>query len=666
MEREKRTSICDVGPLLRRCRAGYSHYRVGSPRLASDVAMNERLVLLLAAALFASSACTSEESQPVSETDPPTGGGGSGGSGGGGGSVVGGCPPGTTTADDETCVPAGVPADGCGEGFEALDGGCTPILPGDPCGDGLIAVPGETECREVTPCGQGTWGDIPTGPNTQFVDGAYPGMDSDGTEARPWTTVQAGVSAAAAGEVVAVAAGSYDETVIIAAYPVRLIGRCPAMVELATANGNGSDSGIYIDGAAPGTEVRSLAISSPGLGVYVHGAADVLLEDLWIHDTDFWGLHVDSAVKAGSATIRNVLVERALNGGIVVLGAEVTAERVAVRNTRRELGGAASGVTVQDIGDNNRASLTVRDSYIVQSNGVGAYVGGADLVFERTAIVDSRPALGALVSGMGILQQDAPEHPVGTLTLRQTVIETSRYLGIYISGGDATIENSTIRGVTPDPNNGAGHGIGIEDQLETGRPSNVGISRSLVELSTEVGVSVFGSDVTIDATIIRATATTPKVEWFGRGVHIQNGATDPTRRSAVHINDSSIEGNSEAGVLVTISDLWMDHSAITDTLPLPSKGLGDGLLVFGNGGETNAEITNCLIARSARAGVAVFGGNLILESNAIECNPIAIGTEVYQNSEPVLVDDGGNACACDGVEGTCRAQQSSLAPPDAL
>jgi len=626
--------------------------------------MNHRLALLFATVLFASSACTSE-SQPISKTEP-TGGGGSGGGGVGGGGT--GCPPGTTTEDDGSCTPAGVPADACGEGFEAIDGGCVTIMPDEPCGEGLIAVPGDTTCREIAPCGQGTWGNIPTEANTQFVDGAYLGTDNDGTETRPWSTVQAGIDAAEEDAVVAIAAGSYAEPLFVTAYAVRLMGRCPTMVEIAI--DNGVDGGVFIGGAASGAEVRGVAITSPGMGVYVHGAADVVLEDLWLHDIGFWGLHVDSTASLGSVTIRNVLVERARSGGIVSLGAEAIVERVAVRDTRADLGSAASGVTAQDIWDGHRASMTVRQSFITASLGVGAYVGGADLIFERTAIIDSHVSLGAQVSGMGILQQDAPGHPASTLTLRQTVVEQSRYVGVYISGGMATLENSTIRDVTPHNKVGAGHGVGIEGHVDTGMPSTVEMRHCLVERATETGVSVYGSDLTMAATWVRATAMNEK-NLFGRGVSVQNGSVDSTRRSAVHVDDSRIEESHEAGMVVRRSDLWLDHSAVTDTYPLPTKGLGDGVIVFGHGSgssgaETNAEITNSLIARSARVGIAVFGGNLTLGGNTIQCNPIAIGAEVYQNSEPILVDDGGNACACDGVETSCRAQQSSLTPPEVL
>jgi len=170
-----------------------------------------------------------------------TGSGGAGGTAGAGACAAGEaldsgggcCAAGETVLDAGGCRPAGIAPNECAAGFLADDrAGCEPVLPGEPCPKGLMAVPGDTTCREVAPCGMGSWGDIPTEASTQHVDGSYAVGDSDGTAAKPWTTIQAAVDAAAPGAIVAVAAGSYIEDVTVDAKPVRLWGRCPAQVEI--------------------------------------------------------------------------------------------------------------------------------------------------------------------------------------------------------------------------------------------------------------------------------------------------------------------------------------------------------------------------------------------------------------------------------------------------
>src|SRR5262245_27391833 len=163
------------------------------------------------------------------------------------------CPPGEWQRDGE-CIPAGVPPDGCAPGFvHDGDRGCEAILPA-PCPPGLMAVPGETTCREVAPCAASTWGDIPTDPSTQYVDASYAGMDSDGTALKPWTTIQTAVDAAVTGATIAIAAGSYVGDVIVSGKSVRLWGVCPALVEIV---GTGAQIGAVqmVYPQAGGTEV---------------------------------------------------------------------------------------------------------------------------------------------------------------------------------------------------------------------------------------------------------------------------------------------------------------------------------------------------------------------------------------------------------------------------
>lgn len=124
----------------------------------------------------------------------PTGTGGSGGAAA--------CAPGEVELGGGGCRAAGVPEDACGQGFEPDGrGGCNPILPAETWWRGQLAVPGDAVCRTVAPCAAGVWGDVPVDATTQHVSAAYTGGGSDGTAARPWTTIQEGVAAAAAGAV---------------------------------------------------------------------------------------------------------------------------------------------------------------------------------------------------------------------------------------------------------------------------------------------------------------------------------------------------------------------------------------------------------------------------------------------------------------------------------
>src|SRR5690606_184412 len=135
------------------------------------------------------------------------------------------CPPGTWP-EGGACREAGVSPDGCAPGF-VHDGahGCAAIL-ADGCPAGQMPVLGEPGCQPIAACGEGAWGAIPVDGATVHVDASYAGGGSDGSAARPWTRIGEAVASAAPGALVAVAAGTYHEAVVLDR-PVRLWGRCP-------------------------------------------------------------------------------------------------------------------------------------------------------------------------------------------------------------------------------------------------------------------------------------------------------------------------------------------------------------------------------------------------------------------------------------------------------
>ncbi len=260
----------------------------------------------------------------------------------------GGCAPGHLLDDQDECQPAGVPAEWCGEGFESDgDFGCRAILPATPCESSLMALPGETTCREVAPCGDGTWGDIPTEGNTQFVDESYTLGDADGTQAKPWPTVVEAVAAADPGAIVAIAAGSYVGEVDIQNQPVRLWGRCPSLVEIVGAGNHV----LEIHAGADATEIRDLALtgSISWSAVAVHGSAGVIFDRVWLHDTlgsRGFDITEDSSSATGVILSRS-LVERTRTNAIMVWGAAIDMSDTVVRDTQPSLNsGIARAINV--------------------------------------------------------------------------------------------------------------------------------------------------------------------------------------------------------------------------------------------------------------------------------------------------------------------------------
>ena len=192
------------------------------------------------------------------------------------------CDPPALRLPDGACIRPGIPENGCGGGVEH-DGayGCVPVLRAGSCPPGQLAVPGEESCRGVMECADGTWGSLPIDADTVHVDASDTAADADGMVDRPWPTVAQAIAKAPTGGLVAVAAGQYPASLTIAGAPLRLWGVCPGRVSLV-----GTDDGatLTIGAGADGTEVGGLALTGPGRGLLLGGAANVVVDRVRIHD----------------------------------------------------------------------------------------------------------------------------------------------------------------------------------------------------------------------------------------------------------------------------------------------------------------------------------------------------------------------------------------------
>ncbi|MBW2456415.1 MAG: right-handed parallel beta-helix repeat-containing protein, partial [Deltaproteobacteria bacterium] len=423
-----------------------------------------------------------------------------------------GCPAGELGLEDGSCQPAGGPAELCADGFEPLEQGCEPILPPEPCEPGLMAVPGDTACREVAPCGQGQWGDIPIDGTTEHVDGAYAGGSSDGTADHPWTTISEAITAAAPGALVAIAAGSYAEGLDIAGKPVTLWGVCPAEVEVvgsATAM-----AAVVIRAGADGTEVRSLAIRGDAVGLALSGSQSVVLDRLWMHDNASRGVVVEETLGPTTVTLSGVLLEQNHEVGVYVVGSDATIEGTVVRNTlpRASDQTAGRGINIQHAPNTaERGSVTLHASLLEQNRDAGVYVSGSDAIIEGTVVRNTMPQASNQGGGQGIRIVHGPNTAQrASVTLRASQLEQNHYVGVYVSSSDATIESTTVRSTMPRASDQLG-GNGISSMLDpdTAGRASVTLHASLLEQNHEVGLVVFASDATIEGTVVRNTLPRP-------------------------------------------------------------------------------------------------------------------------------------------------------------
>jgi hypothetical protein len=637
--------------------------------------MAPRALAALASALLIGCGSEDAETGASAGPPPPADAGADAGSEG--------CEPGTRALTDGACLAPGVPADGCGVGFESTgDGACRGVLPEVECDDGQMALLGETSCREVMSCPSGRWGDAADGESTQYVDASYAGTTSDGSEASPWTTIQAAIDAAAPNAAIAVAAGSYAEDLEIAGKAVRLRGRCPGMVEVV---GSGAAlAAIYVKDGAAGTEISGMAVRGGAMGVLVAGSEEVTLERSWITQTGGWGIDVEDSAGASGLTVNSCLIESTLDAGIIVFGAALSVLDTVVREVKPLGGLYGRGIDIEPGSYSHaRAQATLRAVVVSSTRDAGIFVGGSDATIDASLVRDTEVQLSRGIGGYGIwVQHVAAADERGAATITQSVVERSAEAGISIAGADVTIESSVIRdtfGLEDDPQTGMG--VIAVHKAATGDRSTVALRSSVVSTSRSIGVYVLASDGVLESSIVRdilpggpqnplsgrgiAVESEPdgprgllEVRWslvervremgiavlaadgiiedtlvrdveaqvtdgkFGRGINVQIYQDAPHVPASAQVRRCRVERTYEGGVVVLAAQLTMEDTTIVDTRPRPldQRG-GRGVIVQRHPQlDYTADVTlkRCLIQGSHEAGIGVQGGRLLLEDSRVQ------------------------------------------------
>lgn len=620
----------------------------------------------------------------------------------------------------DACTTPGVPADACAEGF-ASDGlaGCAPILPADKCPEGQLAVPGDASCHELMDCGTGPWGAIPVDAATVYVDAAYAGGASDGTEAHPFVTIQEAVDAAPEGGLVAVASGSYVEAVTITSRAVRIHGRCPSMVEVVGIDGEYAS--LYVGGGADGTEVVGLAFTGK-IGVTVSDAAGVVLDRVWIHDVISRGLDVQNGDGPAQATLRDSLVEKNIQVGVLVSGVEATIERSLVRDTKSAGPTFGRGVHVQRTpGKNARGNALVRGSVLEGNHEVGAFTEASDLTVEASVVRDTKPAPGqpdfhglmaqanpdteergtltvrssVLVhdsiqlagsdglidasvvrdleglstAGRGVVVGTLPgTHVRSALTMTRSLIDRAEVFGVFDLGSDVTIEGSLVRETLLDADGTMGVGLLVMPDDASGERGIVDVRASAFVRNHSMGILALGSDLVAEDSRFAEGQPETTDGFFGRGIQVQWGGVEakPVPAHAT-LRRCAFEDNYEVGLFVVGAQAVIEDSVLRGTkLGFGDSQLGDGIGVAASFLPASIDVTRTRIEGNARAGIANFGSTVHMGDTTLECNAIQLHGDAYQGSAFSYDDRGGNRCACDTKDEACKVLSAGLAAPGSV
>ncbi|WP_438030956.1 right-handed parallel beta-helix repeat-containing protein [Sorangium sp. So ce233] len=507
------------------------------------------------------------------------------------------CPAGTIPKFDEGCIPVGIPR--CAKELEGDDGLCRPTMA--KCPTGTFATP-EAGCVPVDGpdgCGPGRWGSIARAPGTLHVDPGYSGADSDGSEARPVTTLAAALELAAEGGTIALAEGTYDEP-IVATRPLAIAGACASRVRIRGVSQLSHPPAIVAVLDAGEVTLRGIEIGGDGAGVVATGASAVTLERV----------HIRSAAHVGVLSGR---------------GARVSVARSWIEGTRFGIQGDGTGALASDGG-----ALSVKESAVTGNHGAGvaAHQAGA------TAAVVGSLVEGTLASevhrdGQGIVVRDGAE-----MSIEASAVVGNRLSGVFaMTGASATLSGVLVEGTIPGLHD-LNFGVGVY----AAAGSRVAIDSSAVIGNAEIGVAVVGEGAaaTMARSLVAGTvAAAPESPLAGFGVAVARGA-------AMRLHDSAIFRNRAAGVHVAdlAAELIAERNLIEGTL---AEGWGDGAGVIVM--EGRATLASNAVRANEGSGLLIGypGSEATVTGNLVEGHvapdrrsPVGRGIVVYRGASAVL------------------------------
>ena len=394
-------------------------------------------------------------------------------------------------------APAAIPVLPCPDGWRSvaprIEGGpatCDPWPEGGPleCAAGEAWFPGDSACAPVgSACPTGEWPtDLPAASGTtRYVRaGAASG---DGSMVSPFGTIADAMSASGAGDVIALAKGSYDEVVVLRA-GVALVGACARDTILTAPAASGITGTVHVRGA--GSVLRNVTIGGSRIGIVASGAGVV-------------------------GTLEGVVIDGAWAAALFAeTNARIVGSGVVVRSTVATTTGNGQGLVARAGGqiELDRALLE-RNTY----SGTWSSGPGTRIALTAAAVRETQPAAGGR-AGPALYVLGG-----STVELRRSVLESNREASV-LAGNEGTmviVEDSLIRESLPYAADAqAGRGIA----LEVGARATV--ARTTIEGSREASVTAAGAGVEIDLTdvVLRDNLGVEATGFAGDGAIVQEGA----------------------------------------------------------------------------------------------------------------------------------------------
>jgi len=546
------------------------------------------------------------------------------------------------------CVGVGVPrcaeGPGCAADFEDDGtGGCTAILPDADCPDGEMALIGSTTCVTIRDCGAAPWGDIVGDASTIYVDAGYTGGGNDGSLGAPFQTLGEAVAVAAAGDHIAVAEGTYTESVSVDV-PLTIEGRCPDLVSLVgTEPGGNGVPPLTLTPNATGTVLRGVRIYGPGPGLVLNETQDVALLEVEILAPAGYGVTMQ---RGASVSLTRVKIVSAGSYGVTLFGGGLDVHETVIRDTlpapSGSLGFAISGVCDYQ-GTGGCADVTVTRSLITDNQEIAVGVVGGSLTVADSVIRNTRANANSGLAGVGIQAQcDTSVPSCPALTVTGSVVTNNRSAGIMSMAETTLVADTVISETQAHVGDGQrGNGLVVQCDPSTEVCGDVTVSCSLVDGNHTTGVVLKGVPAVMSHTIIRSTHAQPSDSLGGQGLLVWCDVISRECADASLVHMAVVE-NTLAGIFQFGGNVEMLGGYVAHTAPEPAtEEEGVGYIGYCDNAIPScptAVIDGALFEGFYAEGFELFGGTYSLSRSAVydvlaQVSDDGLGVGIYIDGE---------------------------------
>lgn len=376
----------------------------------------------------------------------------------------------------------------------------------------------------------------------------------------------------------------------------RLGGGCSAIGVRECAKGFAADGQGGCKSTILVCDKGALAVPGDAACHEVMACGELPTGDVYV-DAAFTGTS-DGSKTSPFTTLKAAVVAAKPNGTIVVNDG-VYNESIVLSAPVKLRGRCPSKVEIK--GTDARA-IAVRSSaeisgIAVTGAGQGITIDGSNVKIEQVWIHDTA------ASGVVTLA------PSRSVTLKGSLVEKTKNTGAYVEASELRIESSAIRDIATTATGTAGNGVQAQIGKD-GTASTVSIVTSIVERTVGPALQSFGSDITVEGSLLREVKGRNDVASCAIG---QKGTAAP-RPPALSITSSVIEKCAGAGVHIDGGTLLFDRSTLRTSMPDATGRLGLGL--DASNGAT-LTVKDSFIADTRLIGVIIGGSNGSLERTIV-------------------------------------------------